>query len=82
MDGGKFPPSLRSYATIRKANSGGPLERQKYKYLDAVHMDIAFGDCLSVGSFRYALILVDRATRYNWAFGLQNLLLDAFLSAI
>ncbi len=69
MDGGEFPPSLGSYAMIRKANSGGPLERQKYKYLDAVHMDIAFGDCLSVGSFRYALILVDRATRYNWAFG-------------
>ncbi len=51
MDGGKFPPSLGSYATIRKANSGGPLECQKYKYLDAGHMDIAFGDCLSVGGF-------------------------------
>jgi hypothetical protein len=47
-----------------------------------VHMDIAFGDCLSVGGFGYALILVDLATQYNWAFGLQNLLLDAILSAI
>jgi hypothetical protein len=40
------------------------------------------GNCLSVGGFRYALILVDQATRYNGAFGLQNLLLDAILSAI
>ncbi len=51
MDRGEFPPSLGSYATIRKANSRGPLEHQKYKYLDAVHMDIALGDCLSVGGF-------------------------------
>ncbi len=36
-------------------------------------MDIAFGDCVSVGGYRFALILVDRATRYNWAFGLKTL---------
>ncbi len=48
---GIFPPSLGSYATICKAASWGLLERQKYKYLDVVHMDIAFGDCLSVGGF-------------------------------
>jgi hypothetical protein len=47
-----------------------------------VHMDIAFSNCLSVGGFRYALILVDHATRYNWAFGLKNLLSDAILAAI
>jgi hypothetical protein len=36
-------------------------------------MDIAFGDCLSIGGFCYALILVDRTTRYNWTFGLKML---------
>ncbi len=45
-------------------------------------MDIAFGNCLSVGGFQYALIFVDCATRYNWAFGLKNLLSDAILAAI
>jgi hypothetical protein len=82
MDGRKFPASLDSYATIRKSNSSGPIDRQKYNYLDAVHMDIAFGDCLSVGIFWYALILVDCATWYNWVFGLKNLLSDAILAAI
>ena len=78
MDGGEFPPSLGSYATIRKANSGGPLDCQKYKFIDAVHMDIAFGGCLSIGGYRYALILVDRATPtwYNWVFGMKNLSSD------
>ncbi len=45
-------------------------------------MDIAFGDCVSIKGFRYALILVDRAARYNWAFGLQGLSSSEILSAI
>ena len=82
LDGGEFPVSLGSFATIPKAKRGKSLDRTDYRYLDAVHMDIAFGDCVSVGGFRYALILVDRATRYNWAFGLKTLSSDCILSAL
>ena len=82
VDGGEFPPSLGSYVTIPKAKRGGLLDKTKYKYLDAVHMDIAFGDCVSVGGHRYALILVDRATRYNWAFGLRLLSSLDIISAL
>ncbi len=82
MDGGEFPPSLGSFAMIPKANCGGPIDRTKYKFLNAVHMDIAFGDCLSIGGFRYALILVDHTTRYNWTFGLKTLTSDSILSAL
>ena len=67
---------------IPKSQRRGPLDKTRYKYLDAVHMDIAFGDCVSIGGFCYALILVDRATRYNWAFGLQGLSSSEILSAI
>jgi len=45
-------------------------------------MDIAFGDCVSVSGFRYALILVDRTTRYNWTFGLKDLTLASIISAL
>jgi hypothetical protein len=65
--------SLGSYATIPKAKRGKSLDRTDYRYLNAVHMDIAFGDCVFVGGCRFALILVDHATRYNWAFGLKTL---------
>jgi len=82
MDGGEFPMSLGSYATIPKAKRGQPLDRTVYRYLDTVHMDIAFGDCVSVGGYRFALILVDRATRYNWAFGLKTLSSSCILSAL
>ena len=46
IDGGEFPPSLGSFATIPKAKRGKLLDRSRYRYLDAVHMDIAFGTTL------------------------------------
>jgi len=82
VNGGEFPMSLGSYATVPKAKRGTSLDRTSYKFLDAVHMDIAFGDCISVGGYRYALILVDRATRFNWVFGLKTLSSDCILSAL
>jgi hypothetical protein len=82
VDGGEFPSSLGSYATIPKAKRGGTLDRTRYHYLDAVHMDIAFGDCVAVGGYRYALILVDRATRYYWTFGLKTLASANIISAL
>ncbi len=45
-------------------------------------MDIPFGDCLSISGFCYALILIDRATRYNWTLGLKTLTSDSILSAL
>ncbi len=45
-------------------------------------MDIAFGNCLSAGDFKYALILVDRATQYNWTFGLELLSSNWILLAL
>ncbi len=54
----------------------------RYLYLDAVHMDIAFGNCLAIGGFQYALILVDRGTWYNWMFDLKTLFSDCILLAL
>ncbi len=45
-------------------------------------MDIAFGDCVLVEDFCYALILVDRATHYNWVYGLKDLSGDFILLAL
>ena len=82
IDGGEFPMSIGSYATIPKAKRGQSLDRTDYRYLDAVHMDIAFSNCVSVGGYHYALILVDRSTCYNWAFGLKTLSSSCILLAL
>ena len=73
LNTGEFPLSLGTYATIPKAPQGKAIDRLSAKYLDIVHVDIVFGDCVSVGGFKFALIFVDRATRYNWTFGLKSL---------
>jgi hypothetical protein len=82
IDGGKFPLALGSYATILKAAQGGNIDCTKSYFLDIVHVDIAFGDCVLVGGFCYSLILVDRATRYNWVYGLNDLSGDSIFSAL
>ena len=81
LDNGEFPVSLGAYTTIPKAPRGKLIDRLPSKYLDVVHIDIAFGDCMSVGGYKYALIFVDRATRYNWCFGLKSLHHDDIISA-
>jgi hypothetical protein len=78
---GKFPLSLGSFATVPKGNKGKPVDQTLYLYLDVVHVDIAFGDCVLVGGFQYALILVDQATCYNWFFDLKDLSSVSILGA-
>ncbi len=63
--------SLGSYTMIPKAPCGDALAQEHYFYLDFVHVDITFGDCILVRGFCYSLIFVDWATRFNWVFGLK-----------
>jgi hypothetical protein len=72
LNSGKFPLSLGSYTTIPTPR-GKPIDCLPSKYLDIVHINIAFSDCVSVGGFKYTLIFVDQATHYNWTFGLKSL---------
>ena len=37
----------------------GKLLRKRRKYLDKVHMDIVYGDCLSLDGHHYAPLLVN-----------------------
>jgi hypothetical protein len=82
IDGSEFPLALGSYSTIPKSTRGGTIDRTKSFFLGVAHVDIAFGNCVLVGGFCYALMLVDRATRYNWVYGLKDLLGNSVLSAL
>jgi hypothetical protein len=78
---GELPSTLGDFATINNPDKGKPLTQPR-KYLDKVHLDIVFGDCLALGGFRYALVLVDVATRYCWVFGMQALTSNEIISAL
>ena len=78
---GDFPDTLGDFATLTHPARGKPIKKRR-KYLDKVHLNIVFGDCLSLGGFQYALLLVDVATRYTWLYGLTTLTSSEIISAI
>jgi hypothetical protein len=50
-------------------------------YLDVVHVNIAFWDCVAPSGYCHELIFFDQATRYNWVFCLKCLSSDWILLA-
>jgi hypothetical protein len=80
INGGEFPLLLGTYTTIPKAPHGSAINREQSFFLDIVHVNIAFGDCVLVGGFQYSLIFIDQATCYNWVFGRKDLSKESILS--
>ena len=68
---GELPPSLGDYATIPNPPAG-KLMKKRRRFLDKVHLDIVYGDCVALGGYRYALLIVDVSTRYCWVYGMQS----------
>ena len=60
---GLLPYTIGSFATTANPPNRKPIKKRR-QYLDKVHMEIVFGDCVSLGRHRYALLLVDLSTRY------------------
>jgi hypothetical protein len=67
-----MPSTIGDFVTINNPNKGKTLTKHR-RFLDKCHMDIVYGDCLSLGGYRYALLIVDVATRFCWLFGLTSL---------
>lgn len=66
LNHGDIPVELGNVANLKKSRANKtPVPRPKH-FLARVHMDIGYGDCVAVGGSKYCVLLVDRATRYNW----------------
>ena len=50
--------SLGAYTTILKAPHSGAIDREESCFLDVVHADITFGDCIAPGGVCYALATI------------------------
>ena len=74
-------PTLGNYLTISNPPSGKNIKKHR-QYLNKVHMDIVFGNYLSLGGLQYALVLVDVATRYCWIYSLQSLTSPHIIAAL
>ena len=72
MNSGLLPPTIGSFATIKNHSIRKTIKKQR-QFLDKFHIDVVFGDCVALEGYRYALILVDVATRYCWLYGMSSL---------
>jgi len=70
---GDIPVELGNVANIKKSRRNKiPIARPP-NFLARVHMDIGYGDCKAVGGARYCALLVDRATRQTFIYGIKSL---------
>jgi hypothetical protein len=53
VHGGELLSTIDDFTTINNPPKGKHILK-RYHFLDKVHMDIVYGDCLSLGGFHYA----------------------------
>jgi transposase InsO family protein len=68
-------------ATINRNRHGKLLDRPKTT-LHTVGMDIGYGEGTSPGGYKYALTLVDFATRHTWVYGLRTKSSECIIDAL
>jgi hypothetical protein len=75
------PLTIGDMATINRNKSGKLLSRPT-QALTTVGMDIGYGEGTSPGGHKYALTLVDLATRHVWVYGLRTKGADSVIDAL
>jgi hypothetical protein len=76
------PLELGNVANIRHSHRNTKLVPRPADYLRTVHMVIRYDDYVSIGRFRYILLLVDRTTRFQWVYGLKSMSQDHIIQAL
>jgi hypothetical protein len=82
IKGTERPLEIGDVANIRHSRRNTVPVPRPEGYLETVHMDIGYGDCVSIGGFRYVLLLVDRTTRFQWLYGLRSLTQSNIITAL
>ena len=69
---GKIPKDIGNYTTIKKHTHNKNTVQQPHHFFDVAHIDIAYGDTVAPGALKFALMVVDRKTRYNYCLPLTD----------
>lgn len=73
VDDGVAPLELGDVANIKRSRHNKTPIASPAKFLEAVYMDIGYGDCKAIGGAKYCILLVDRANHYAWINALKPL---------
>ncbi len=64
---------LGDVANIKKSRKNNIPIQRPLNFMDTVHMDIGYGDCLAVGGAQYCVLFVDRSVRKHFVYPLRSL---------
>ena len=81
VNSGLLPSTIGSFSTIKNPAKGKRIKKRR-QFLDKVHMDIVFGDCVALWGHWYALLLVDVSTRECWLYVMSSLSSTSITSAL
>ena len=76
VDAGEIPLSHGDFTTIQRHRSNKTEVVRPKHFFDIAHMDITYGDTVAPGGIKFALIIVDHKTRYNFVLLLSNAVSD------
>ena len=74
-------PSIGKFSNLQKRSRCKALAPTD-QYLDKVHLEIVFGDTISNLGYRYAILLIDRATKYIRFYGVKSLMFECIIKAL
>ena len=79
--GGELCTSIGKFSNLCKRACSKDLAPTNH-YLYKVHLDIFFGDTTSNLGYRYAILLVDRSTKYIWFYSVKSLVSECIIEAL
>ena len=82
VNAGEIPVSHGDFTTIQKHRSNKHDVPRPSRFFDIAHMDITYGDTIAPGGIKYALLIVDRKTRYNFILPLQDCKSTSIITAL
>ena len=74
-------PSIGKFSNLQKRScckALAPIDQ----YLNKVHLEIVFGDTISNLSYRYAILLINRANKYIRFFIVKSLMFECIIKAL
>ena len=81
IQGGGPCPSIIIFSNLRKRSCGKALAPTDH-YINKVHLDIVFANTISKLGYPYAILLINRATKYICFYGVKFLLSECIIEAL
>ena len=72
INAGEVLKGIRNFTTIKKHTHNKNTVQRPHHFFNVAHIDIAYGDMVALGAFKFALMVVNRKIRLNYCLPLTD----------